>query len=197
MGKCPKAAGLGRVTRVLAVGALIGSASEAAACGYHDDVSVARGVLNWVYPDALHVVGALSAAVADGRLPAGSPEQGGPALFSYHRTVRALDQHARQLRVAAGAMPRPPFALLLIEPMLWTRFIAEGGDVRTQVHVSGPQAGDLVVITGEEVLRAVADNRLTIAEAYRSGVMRLYGRDDQVSSFLIAYDQIGGLRPAL
>jgi hypothetical protein len=196
MGTCPKAAGLGRVTRALAVSALIGSAPETAACGYHDDVSLARGVLNWVYPDALYVVGALSAAVADGRLSARSPEQGGPALVGYHRTLRALDLHARQLRVAAGEMPRPTFALLLIEPMLWTRFVTEDGDMRTHVHVSGPQAGDLVVISGEEVLRAVADNRLTIAEAYRSGVMRLYGRDDLVSAFLAAYDQIGGLRPA-
>src|SRR5687768_1603261 len=186
MGTCPKPAALACMTRVLAVGAVIGSASEAAACGYHDDVSLARGVLNWVYPDALHVVGALSAAVAEGLLPAGSSKQGAAGLLGYQRTVRALDQHAQQLRLSPGEMPPPTFSLLLIEPMLWTRFVTESGDVRTQVHVSGPEAGDLVVISGEEVLRSVANNRLTIAKAHRSGVIRLYGRNDQVSSFLTA-----------
>ncbi len=29
------------------------------ACGFHDDVTLARGIMNWVYPDALHVIGAL------------------------------------------------------------------------------------------------------------------------------------------
>jgi len=48
----------------------IWSQSDGDACGYHDDVSLARGALNWVYPDALHVVGAISTAVAERRLPA-------------------------------------------------------------------------------------------------------------------------------
>jgi hypothetical protein len=63
-------------------------------------------------------------------------------------------------------------------------------------HVSGPQAGDLVVISGEEVLRAVANDRLIVAEAYRSGLVRLYGTDEQVRSFLTLHDQVGRPRPA-
>jgi len=53
-------AALGRMAQIVMIGALIaGSPPETGwACGYHDDVSLARGVLNWVYPDALHVVGA-------------------------------------------------------------------------------------------------------------------------------------------
>lgn len=43
------------------------SPSPSLACGYHDDVAMARGLLNWVYPDALHVLGAISAAVAERR----------------------------------------------------------------------------------------------------------------------------------
>jgi hypothetical protein len=93
-------------------------------------------------------------------------------------------------------LPRPTFSLLLIEPMLWTRFVSNGGDVRTQVHVSGPQAGDLLVISGEEVLRAVANDRLTVGDAYRSGLIRLYGTHEQVRSFLTRYDQVGRSRPA-
>jgi hypothetical protein len=190
MGKHPKAAAL------FACGFIVACAPrEAAACGYHDDVSLARGVLNWVYPDALHVIGAISTAVAERRLPAGAPTRGALGLLGYHGTVRAIDRHAQQLRMAADEM-RPTFSLLLIEPMLWTRFVSDEGDVHTQVHVSGPQAGDLVVISGEEVIRAIADNALTVGEAYRSGLIRLYGTDEQVRSFLTRYDQVGTLRPA-
>jgi hypothetical protein len=85
-------------------------------------------------------------------------------------------------------------SLLLIELMLWTHFVSEGDDVRTQVHVSGPQAGDLVVISGEEVIREIAKNRLSIGEAYPQGLIRLYGTEEQVRSFLIRYDQVGSER---
>ena len=36
--------------------------SKRFACGFHDDVTLARGIMNWVYPDALHVVGAISSS---------------------------------------------------------------------------------------------------------------------------------------
>jgi hypothetical protein len=189
MGMYRKAAAIGPTTRIFVFSiVIVWSGFQAAACGYHDDVTLARGVLNWTYPDALHVVGAISMAVAERRLPAPAPAGG---LLGYHGTVRALDQHAQQLRMSSGDMPRPTFSLLLIEPMLWTRFVSEGGDVRPQIHVSGPQAGDLVVISGEEVIREIAKGRLSIGEAYRHGLIRLYGTEEQVRSFLTHYDQVG------
>jgi hypothetical protein len=191
MGKYQTAAAI-EMMRIFAFGALIVcSPSEAAACGYHDDVSLARGVLNWTYPDALHVVGAISRAVAERRLPAPAPVDGGLGLLGYHGTVRALDRYAQQLRLSSGQMPRPIFSLLLIEPMLWTRFVSEDRDVRPQVHVSGPQAGDLVVISDEDVIREIAKSRLSIGEAYRHGLIRLYGTEEQVKSFLTRYGQVG------
>lgn len=196
MGKYAKADAISWLSWTFLFGAMsIWSPADGVACGYHDDVSLARGALNWVYPDALHVVGAISTAVAERRLPAGIPVRGGLGLLGYHGTVRALDQHAQQLRMSLGEMPPPTFSLVLIEPMLWTRFVSEGGDVQMQVHVPGPQAGDLVVISGEEVIRAVANSRLTVGEAYRAGLIRLYGTDEQVRSFLTLYDQVGKLRP--
>ena len=68
--------------------------------------------------------------------------------------------------------------------------------MRAQVHVSGPQAGDLVLISGEEVIREVASNRLTIGEAHRLGLIRLYGTDEQVAAFLTLCKQVGMPRPA-
>lgn len=195
MGRHKQAAAIGRVTLIAMLGAVITSAPfRATACGYHDDASLARGVLNWVYPDALHVVGAISTAVTEKRLPVSAPARGGIGLRGYHGTVRALDHHAQQLRMMSGEAPAPAFSLLLIEPMLWTRFVSEGGDVRPQVHVSGPHAGDLVVISGEDVIREIADSRLSISDAYRHGLIRLYGTEEQMKSFLTLYDQVGSVR---
>jgi hypothetical protein len=165
----------------------VGMPSRAPACGYHDDVSLARGVLNWTYPDALHVVGAISIAVAEKRLPAGATARGGPSLFGYHATVGVIERYRRQLHERAGETPVPAFSLLLIEPMLWTRFVPDQGDLLTRVHVSAPEAGELVIISGEEVIRAISDGALTLGEAYRAGLLRLYGTAQQVRAFLTIY----------
>lgn len=180
---------------VLLLGCAAWAPSHTAACGYHDDVTLARGVLNWTYPDALHVIGAISAAVARRQLPAGASARGEPGLFGYHGTVRSIERLGRQLHEIAGEMPVPEFSLLLIEPMLWTRFVPDKGELQARVHVPAPQVGELVVISGEEVIRGIAENTLTIGEAYRSGLLRLYGADQKVKSFLARYDEVGARVP--
>ncbi len=166
--------------------------SAAVACGYHNDVSLLRGVLNWVYPDLLHVVGAMAKAVREKRLPAPAFERD---PWGYQRIVRSLHQYAQQLQVFSGETRPPEFSLLLIEPMLWTRFISEGGDWQTQVHVSAPQAGDLILISGEDVIREITKSRLSVGQAYRDGLIRLYGTKEQVALFLSLYDQVGRPQP--
>jgi hypothetical protein len=93
--------------------------------------------------------------------------------------------------MVSGEMPHVAFSLLLIEPMLWTRFESEGDDMRAQVHASGPQVGDLVVITGENVVRDIADDHVTVGEAYRHGLIRLYGTLEQKALFLNRYERVG------
>ncbi|WP_076825697.1 hypothetical protein [Bradyrhizobium brasilense] len=158
--------------------------SQAPACGYHDDVTLARGMLNWTYPDALHVLGAMAQAVSERRLP---PPARTPDLWAYHRTVRSLEQLGEQLRIPAGENAPMAFALLLIEPMLWTRFTPEGGDLHAQVHVPAPPVGELVLISGEDVVREIANHRLSVGDAYRHGLIRLYGTETEVSRFLQFY----------
>jgi hypothetical protein len=153
---------------------------------------LSRGVLNWVYPDALHVIGAIARAVGEKRLPALNPSPNAFGARSYHSTVRSLNQLAQQMNMPPGERMPLSFSLLLIEPMLWTRFVSGGDGLKTQVHVSRPQAGDLVLISGEEVIKAVVSSRLTIGEAHQLGLIRLYGTDEQVESFLARYNRVGG-----
>src|SRR5262245_50869614 len=130
--------------------AVVLSPSVTLGCGYDDDVSVARGLLNWVYPDALYVVGAMSAAVAERQLPPPTFDAAKPDLFGsgYRKTVQSLEQLGTALN-GASRTALPSFSLVLVEPMLWTRFEAVQHELRTHVHVTAPAPGDLVVVSGE------------------------------------------------
>jgi hypothetical protein len=172
--------------------------SPGRACGYHDDVSIARGALNWTYPDALHVIGAISAAVMEKRLQLRDAEPVAPGLFGtqYHATAKLLERLAASLRAAADA-PALSFSLVLLEPMLWTRFEATPGEINMQIHVANPQPGDLILISGQDVIRAVAEDELAIGEAHRRGLIRLYGNETQVAAFLGAFRDVGRERPGV
>lgn len=186
-----------RLSAVLPIAAVLWLAPPPAAlaCGYHDDVSMARGMINWVYPDALHVFGAMSAAVADRRLPAGDTT---PDLFGsrYRRTAEALEQLGRAFPTASRRVPALSFSLVLLEPMLWTRFEAAHGRLGVDVHVTTPEPGDLVLVSGEAVIGEVAAGRLAIGEALRLGLIRLYGSESQKAEFIGAYHSVGGEKPA-
>ncbi|WP_085032358.1 hypothetical protein [Ensifer aridi] len=167
------------------------SPSASSACGYHDDVTMARGLLNWVYPDALHVLGSISAAIAAHRLP--PPDPAAPDLFGakYSKTVRSLERLGRGLGATSGGMRGPSVSVVLIEPMLWARFeLGESGS-RTRVHVTGPEPGDVVLVSGEIVIGEIASGRLTIRKAHELGLIRLYGPAAQQARFLLAYEQVG------
>lgn len=127
---------------VLAAAGLLNAPQDRShACGFHNDVTLARGMLNWVYPDALHVVGAMATAVTEERLPRPSAESGpDPFGARYRALVVMLDRLKNEL---GKAMPSPPaFSLVLVEPMLWTRFQSDDGELRAQLHAGGPRPGD-------------------------------------------------------
>jgi hypothetical protein len=65
--------------------------------------------------------------------------------------------------------------MLLIEPMLWTRFAVLDGRVVTSVHTNGPEPGDAVVIASEAALTEIVAHRLTPGDAFELGLLRLYG----------------------
>ena len=50
---------------------------------------------------------------------------------------------------------------------------------------------DLMLVTTEPVLHAIALEEMTIAEALSHGVVRLYGTDAQLAAFRADFDRIG------
>jgi hypothetical protein len=172
-----------RVIGAAALTCLVAMAPVALGCGFEDPKSAAvqRGVLNFAYPNALHVVGALTQARLGGVIapPADAPAGNDPFGSQFHKTARMLQRFGDAL----GVEPSDDlaFSMVLIEPMLWTRFAAGGGRVATSVHVDGPAAGDLVAIVTEAVVREIVGHRLTPLRAEELGLIRIYGDPEKIA----------------
>ncbi|WP_208249938.1 hypothetical protein WGT02_16315 [Rhizobium sp. T1470] len=173
-------------------------ASQGFACGYDDPQSVSRGSLSWAYPNSLYVIGAISQEVAAGRLPLANFDRPGIDVFGHRFKLAAISLAQFGALLGAGA-PEPlrPVAVVLVEPMLWARFEPTASGLRTAVHVSGPEDGDLVIVTGEAVIAEIAAGRLTLGKAHARGVMRLYGDDGEVAAFVRDHQQFGETPAAL
>lgn len=202
--------------RVLALAAALLAISPAPtghACGYHDNVSIARGVLNWTYPEALHVIGAISTATAAKRLLYLERSAPDPFGSHYHATVKALERFAKLLDAGSNEAP-PSFSLVLVEPMLWTHFVVGADGLSAQAHMPGPRPNDLVMVSGQDVIHAIANAQLGIGEAHGLGLIRLYGTERQIARFRAvvaeagvepgpvhdksdARDRMGGHRPSV
>jgi hypothetical protein len=169
------------------------AASEGRACGYDSPQTASQGFLNWLYPDSLYVIGAISREVAAGRLPLANFDQTGRDLFGrrFRLTATALEQFGKMLHAASPGPSQPSVSLVVVEPMLWTRFDQGPDGLRTTVHVSGAQPGDLVLVAGEAVIAEIAARRLTFGQAAERGVVRLYGSAPQIAQFLLSYSHVG------
>ncbi len=156
--------------------ALLLAPPVAQACGYEDPNSATfqRGVLNWSYPNALYVQGAVTQAILDRTIepPAATRKKD---LFGsgFRSAANRLNQFGSELQ--PGDTDEFPFTLVLIEPMLWSRYAVGEGTVGVSTHVKGPQRGDLVVVTAEAALEEIVSHRLSWERAEELGLVRFYG----------------------
>ena len=186
------------VPLVLAIA--LAAPSRAQACGYHDPASVNLGALNMAYPDALHVRTAVWMAQRDGELPPRETTTDGDpqtatinAMLRLGRTVAMLGALRDRIAVPAGGRSVPSFSVILIGSMLWARFEPRIGELALQAHADGPVQGDVIVVTDEPVVAALAEEKITPQEARRLGLVRLYGARGSVEDVSSLLD---GLAPA-
>ena len=193
----------GRARRRIAIGRLAAAAiaavsveiSAAHACNYHDTVGLSQGILNWVYPDSLHVRTAVSMAQNAGLLPRRKSSPGAQKLLGYHKAVSLLKRFNDQLGETEKAQANAPaFSLLFFEAMLWSRFAETATGTGVSPHTSGPQTGDVVVITDEPVIDAILDGRLAPSQARRLGLVRLYGKHEAVVALSDWFDRLAPLK---
>ncbi len=172
-------------TGALVVGVAIAAVSSPRpvfACAYEDPSAAdfQQGVISAFYPKSLYVLGALTQAQLNGIIPA-EPAPRANYLAGYLKTDHSLHLFGDALRDQRSEDGTLAFTLVLIEPMLWTRFVFDSGRATTSVHVDGPQPGDVVVWTAEAALRQIADHRLTFARAEELGLVRFYGDDGEIA----------------
>jgi hypothetical protein len=185
-------AGRLRGTLVLAAGLTAGS-TTAFPCGFEDPTSVssARGVLNWAYPNSLHVISAVWRAQQGGLISRDEQPVPVKSLFGYSKaTVRLGALRDRLSAVMDRGQAPPAFSMVLIGPVLWTRYEPTGNALNMISHADGPSNGDVVIVTDEPVVAALIEGRVTPQLARQTGLVRLYGSLDAVQDVMSWLDRL-------
>jgi len=181
-----------RLKHRLWVGALALAAAGAAwPCGFEDPHSVAsqRGMMNLAFPQSAWVRTAIWQAQMAGDLPRDALAQRDdltPQARGMLQLVRAtwlLKALAARLGNAPEAGEHPALAVVLMGPMLWSRIEPQqGGGAQVRTHVSGPVAGDVVLVTDTPALEALVGGGMGFEQALELGLVRLYGPAAQVGA---------------
>ena len=187
--------------RVVLLATILAGAPAAHACGYHDPSSVNLGLLNLAYPDALYVRTAVWEAQLDGALPRNEqPAVSSPetekirAMLRMRATVVRLGALRDRIGTAPDGHPAPAFSMVLIGPMLWTRFEDSGGTLQMDAHATGPAGEDVVIVTDEPVVAALLDGRITPQQARARGLVRFYGAQKSVEDVASLLDGAGPVK---
>jgi hypothetical protein len=70
----------------------------------------------------------------------------------------------------------------MVGPVLWSRLEAQGKAVLVQVHVAGPEKGDVVIVTDAPALRALVNGEMPLAKALELDLVRFYGEHAKVQA---------------
>ena len=174
----------------LIAGIALAGSPAAEACGYHDPTNVVRGMLNWVYPNALYVTTAVWTAQQEGILARNEQPHAAQRLLGYQRTVAMLGTFRDRLTSTRDTKAASGFSMVLIGPMLWSRYDVSEAAVSMTAHLVGPAKGDVVIVSDAPVIAGLLDGRLTPAEARDLGLMRLYGPPERVQELTAWLDRL-------
>lgn len=150
-------------------------------CGFDSPVEASRGFLNWTYPNALYVRTAVWQA-EDARILPPRPPKPATDMFAFQRVSAALRKFGERINaIGLDAEARPSFSIVLINSVLWTRFMYSPDGYGVEVHADGPTAGDVVIVTDGKVIRALVEGFLTPKAAKENGLIRFYGASHDVT----------------
>lgn len=168
--------------------ALLAATPGAFACGLEDPSSIGlrRGALNIAFPEALHVGTAVWQAQLAGVLPRDPMLQRDDLAPEARNTLRLVKANALLRRlagtfVATSRGERPAVSVVLLGPVLWTRFVPGDDVVQSTFHVTGPERDDVVLVTDAAVVEAIVDGQLTLACALKLRLARLYGTPEAIA----------------
>jgi hypothetical protein len=188
---------MNRAMAVFAVWATLPLALASHACGFHDPAGLNRSALNLAFPDALHVhtavwMAQLQNIIAKAEQPAADDDRPEAlrALASYREAVGQLGLFRDRAGARIGERTVPAFTVVLVGPMLWTRFEQSGTELVMTPHVTGPSTGDVVVVTDKPVIIALTEGTLMPRSARQLGLLRFYGEPERVAEIAALVDRL-------
>jgi hypothetical protein len=146
--------------------------------------------MNWVYPNSLYVQTAVWQAEDAGILPSRAVE---PIkdLFAYQHIVQTMRAFGERITIVNSPTSEAPnFSIVLIDTLLWSRFVRGADGYAVEVHADGPAPNDVVVVTAGKVMLSLREGTLTPAIAQDRGLIRLYGSAAAVATVKEHFDRI-------
>jgi hypothetical protein len=174
-----------KVVTSLTAAVWVFTASASRSCGFEDPNGVhsARAMIDWAYPKSLHVTSAVWKAQRDGVIAVSKQRKPAASFLGSYGTARHLLRRlGERISPYLTDPAKPSISLVLIGPVLWTRYTASGPGREPQIHTAGPAKGDAVVVTDEPVIEALLKGQLTPHEAESRGLIRFYGAEANVQS---------------
>ncbi|WP_090877786.1 hypothetical protein [Bauldia litoralis] len=190
----------------MAIVVLAATVARGWSCGFEDpnSATMQRVMLTVVYPESLHVQGAADAALRAGALKPEHFTRPGD-FFALQRTTRNLDRLAGALAKGKPA-DLAAFSVVLMGPVLWTRFRPDVGGVAIEPHADGPLPDKVVVVSDVPALAALVAGDVSAADAMTTGLVRFYGDPAAIVALRGALDaafptdatrQTGNAKPSL
>jgi hypothetical protein len=190
--------GIKALAASLALCGLAAGTTSVHSCGFEDPngVESVRGLLNWAYPNALYVRTAVWQAENDGILPSRETAKAND-FAAYLSTITALKALSSRIGKTAHALAKvPPLSIVLIDKVLWSRFESGPAGHVAKIHATGPETGDIVIVTEGSVIQALVEGRLTPKLARQMGLLRYYGATDEVSEVQELLQQMNFANPS-
>ena len=164
---------------------------SAAACGFHGPIEG-----NWtpLHPKSIDVAVAVRQAADAGLLDASLLDARAAGPMGVLRATKQLRALGLYFSGSAGSSSAPPpMTLLFVESSLWTRYAPTQGGMTPQVHVQGPERGDVVIVTSEAVIAAVLARRLSARQAIARGLIAFDGPADAIRTATTSFE---GMAPS-
>lgn len=155
-------AGWRAVTAAVLAAVSLGS-FEASACGYDGAVPD----LVAAYPQSIDVAISVRDAFDRSELLALQPAPNALALMRAQLLLRRFSPLVGEASNASSGS----VAVLLVESGMWTRYTLTNNEAVAVPHVTGPEAGERVLITSEAVISALVEGKLALKRASSLGVM--------------------------
>lgn len=108
-------------------------------------------------------------------------------MIRLREVVRDLDALRAAIEAGRDARSAPAFSIVLIGPMLWTRFEQREGALVMTEHAQGPSRDDVVVVTDGPVVEALVAGRFDVQTAQARGLLRYYGAREAVAEVVALF----------